>query len=199
MNEELKKGDTVQVLKSGKLYRLKGIDSDGSYFQQWRPDRMSYYGPSFIFLKPGRYKKIEVSWPEPQRIPLPPGAKPSPKPSSRPSRRLPISKPRSRRSKSGCSSSWMTWTFMEYLKSYPWPDMDQAAPPPWSTLPTTTCGNLDRRIRYYRERNDNRGYLSLLQELSPHVETRTAQVDLERAVTKHEWTLIGLAPPRCWA
>ena len=80
MNEELKKGDTVQVLKSGKLYRLKGIDSDGSYFQQWRPDRMSYYGPSFIFLKPGRYKKIEVSWPEPQRIPPPARRQPSPKP-----------------------------------------------------------------------------------------------------------------------
>ena len=168
MNEELKKGDTVQVLKSGKLYRLKGIDSDGSYFQQWRPDRMSYYGPSFIFLKPGRYKKIEVSWPEPQRIPPPPRRQPSPKPVKSPKSTPPDLEAQIKEIEKRMQFILDDLDFMEYLKSYPWPDMGPGGTPTMEyTAYDHLVVNLDRRIRYYRERNDNRGYLSLLKSFLP--------------------------------
>ena len=167
MNEELKIGDTVQVLKSGKLYRLKGIDSDGPYFQQWRPDRMAYYGPSFVLLNPGRYRKIEdeVSWPAPRQIPPPTPRKPSPKPVKAPRATSPDLESQIKKIESQVQPILDNTEFMDHLKSYPWPNMGPGVAPTMAyTAYDHLVVNLDRRIRYYGERNDHKGYLSLLRD-----------------------------------
>ena len=165
MNEELKIGDTVQVLKSGKLYRLKGIDSDGPYFQQWRTDRMAYYGPSFVLLKPGRYKKIEVSWPDPRPIPPPARRKPSPKPVKVPKATSPDLESQIKKVESQVQPILDNTEFMDHLKSYPWPNMGPGVAPTMAyTAYDHLVVNLDRRIRYYDGMKDRRGYLSLLRD-----------------------------------
>ena len=163
MNVDLKIGDTVLVLKSGKLYRLKGIDSDGPYFQQWRPDRMAYYGSSFVLLKPGRYKKIETTWPEPQQLPSPARRKLSPKPPRQPRTTSPDIEAQIKKVEGQVQPILDNTEFMSHLRSYPWPNMGPGITPTMEyTAYNHLVVNLNRRIGYYSERDDNRGYLSLL-------------------------------------
>ena len=55
--------------------------------------------------------------------------------------------------------------FMDHLKSYPWPNMGPGVAPTMAyTAHDHLVINLDRRIRYYSERNDHKGYLSLLRD-----------------------------------
>ena len=163
MDESLKIGDTVQVLKSGKLYRLKGIDSDGPYFQQWRPDRMDYYGPSFVLLKQGRYKKIEASWPAPQEITRPAKRKRAPKPPRQPKAPHPDLEPKIAKIESQIQEILDNSEFVEHLKSYPWPNMGLGAPPSMSyTAHDHLVVNMNRRMGYYLQIGDRKGYLSTL-------------------------------------
>lgn len=166
MNNELKKGDTVRVLASGKLYRVRGIDSDGPYFQQWRPGRMAYYGPSFVLLKPGRYEKVDVAWPEPQTQPTVAKRKRPPKTSPAKTKPLPPDiNSQIAKIEAMVQPILDNAEFMKHLKSYPWPDMGPGIPPSMSyTAHDHLVVNFGKRIRYYTEKEDLRGYLSLLKD-----------------------------------